>query len=470
MAHPLLSRLARPSLFLGPHPSLRAACVPPAAAPPPSSSSEAGPSAGEPSAPEQPLRTWASYAGAAGISRQAHDFAALLSPLPRVTWFGEQHHQPAVLSAQLQLLAALHDASAGRQVHLVLEPFALPDQALLDAFARRELPLGKLAGLYNEHSEEGFGLAHYAPLLVLARDLKVKVWAGFPPRSWARAVFKQERADAMRDLTAWDRARAEATSDAPDAEGGAPDPCRSGAAYTQLGLRSYLHTPPLGAAAHRLIYTLTTPHRTYLSSLFRPDAPPAFPPMVSRETAQAAVAHLKDTAAMAHWQAADRRWRAATPSSTEFAPHLVAPQVQEKGFGPAQAVKDTYFAHVIHSILVRHPDDIVLAVAGAGHVEYYAGAPERLRAMQRAQEGERSETEEMHQLLVVTKPQDSAVWGTDKSEPSKPAAAAMSGWEELALWERPCADAVVLYEWDDGDAASDSEPASTVQPAERISK
>jgi hypothetical protein len=116
----------------------------------------------------------------------------------RILFLGETHHEPDVLRFQL---AVLDLAAKHGPVHLVLEPFALPQQPLLDsffaspsspsqdAFAAEYEALGGL--------EEGFDAAvHYRALLAFLRDhhaggfgcaaLHHRAFAGFPARPEAR--------------------------------------------------------------------------------------------------------------------------------------------------------------------------------------------------------------------------------------------------------------------------------------------
>ena len=106
--------------------------------------------------------------------------------------FGEQHHQPRVIAAQLQLLHCLatkHDT----RVTLLMEHFNLQHAAALRAFA----DTGDAEALCAEYaqSSEGFRLtqAGYLPLLNLVRQLpnvRSEIVPGFPPREWARLVMR----------------------------------------------------------------------------------------------------------------------------------------------------------------------------------------------------------------------------------------------------------------------------------------
>ncbi|BFZ53471.1 hypothetical protein PYCC9005_000495 [Savitreella phatthalungensis] len=111
----------------------------------------------------------------------------------RLVTFGEQHHQPTVLKAQLQTLHAL--AQRHHHLVLVLEHFNVCQQPLLDAFGAGTLSGDDLVAAYAE-SREGFRLAHYMPLLSVCRELEVRVVGGFPDRRWASTVFRKSVGDA----------------------------------------------------------------------------------------------------------------------------------------------------------------------------------------------------------------------------------------------------------------------------------
>lgn len=129
-----------------------------------------------------------------------------------VFFMGEHHEQPRVLAAQLTILDELVKIgrTIGRPVVLVTEQFNILQQGMLsrfgavaernnaDASEEETSHVGDKEGaekLMEEHTgdelNEGFNLAHYMPLLLLARECRVKISGGFPPRSWARVVSKE---------------------------------------------------------------------------------------------------------------------------------------------------------------------------------------------------------------------------------------------------------------------------------------
>lgn len=113
---------------------------------------------------------------------------------PKLIIFGEQHHQPKVLAAQLQLIQTLATEPFNLKVTVIMEHFNVLQQTLLDDFAKT----GYEQALQEEYakSSEGFRItnAGYLPVLRLVRELEnvnSAVIAGFPPREWARVVMRQ---------------------------------------------------------------------------------------------------------------------------------------------------------------------------------------------------------------------------------------------------------------------------------------
>lgn len=110
----------------------------------------------------------------------------------KVVMFGEQHHQPRVLAAQLQLLHTLSTLPQQRKITVLMEHFSLLQQPILSAYAED----GDLEALVTEYEKgsEGFRIApSYWPILHMARESKAvqsEIRAGFPPREWARFVMR----------------------------------------------------------------------------------------------------------------------------------------------------------------------------------------------------------------------------------------------------------------------------------------
>ncbi|SPO39560.1 uncharacterized protein PSFLO_05041 [Pseudozyma flocculosa] len=435
-------------------------------------------------------------------------------PPPRLVFFGEQHHQPEVLRAQLQTLSALDDhcrhaslsSTPGKRgtlyrLHLVLEHFSVEDQPMLNSFYSGSLAPQGLIDAYSANSQEGFDLSHYMPLLLLARELRVPIWGGFPPRRWARDVFRQGVDAVKLNEQSW-LAGAAATSTEPmtaaTATATAPGTTTAKSAHLLPRLSNWSLVTQLHAA-----------HRAYLSSLMRPDLPPTFPALPAGSASQPLLSAM-----------------ASMSGSHIYPTWLLRPTASEtKGFAPAQALKDSYFAHVTAWILRGCPAtpeersrfveaeaggdekvvNVTLCIAGLGHVEYGMGAPERVIHLLRrsqspfaqqqrpgdaatsaddareasAEPYERDpDLEAIEPIIIASKPADSGIWlgfeapstppEVDGSSPATTVQEARplqrGRWEEDP-WQRKLADAVVLYEWRDEEVAPEAEAEVEVEAA-----
>lgn len=128
------------------------------------------------------------------LDKAGHGTLQDMHARPQLVIFGEQHHQPKVLAAQLKLIHKLVSEPFNFKVTVIMEHFNLQQQTLLDDFAKT----GDAETLRDEYakSSEGFRLNNsgYLPLLNLIRELdnvKSAVKAGFPPREWARTIMRQ---------------------------------------------------------------------------------------------------------------------------------------------------------------------------------------------------------------------------------------------------------------------------------------
>lgn len=106
-----------------------------------------------------------------------------------VVIFGERHHQPSVLKAQLACLAEF--ASVKKDVTLVLEMVNFEQQKFLDRFSSdQSYTPSDLQKDYDSTGKEAFNLEqHYGYLLLLARELGCKIRAGFLPKQHARLAM-----------------------------------------------------------------------------------------------------------------------------------------------------------------------------------------------------------------------------------------------------------------------------------------
>ncbi len=341
--------------------------------------------------------------------------ATSTSPPPRLVFFGEQHHQPQVMRAQLQTLHALHQqcqlasnkadsSSPIYRVHLVLEHFSVLDQEMLTSFSHGKLGPDELAETYQTKSEEAFHIGHYMPLLMLAKELKVPIWGGFPPRSWARQVFR-DGVDGVKD----DEQRRVESVDTGRASQEEPAPVQQ-AIHSKATLR-----PPL-FTAWSAVTKISAAHRSYLSGLMRPDLPPRFPQLPDAKSDPTTTDVLRQSPIYPTWL---------------LKPH----NIETKGFGPAQALKDSYLAHVTAWILRgAQPDNsdtsgeevhsrteaadigrpvvnVALVVCGLGHCEYGFGAPERVVQLLSRQDASSSDASStLLPYIIASKPLDSGIW------------------------------------------------------------
>ncbi|CBQ69947.1 conserved hypothetical protein [Sporisorium reilianum SRZ2] len=409
------------------------------------------------------------------------------SPPPRLVFFGEQHHQPLVMRAQLQTLHALHqqcqsasnpptarsESAPVYRLHLVLEHFSVLDQHMLNSFSHGRLDPDQLADEYRLHSQEAFQIGHYMPLLMLAKELHVPIWGGFPPRTWARQVFR----DGVDSVKVDEQRRADDVSE-------------------QTAPSATLPRSPL-FTSWSVVTKIGAAHRSYLSGLMRPDLPPRFPLLPSTSSASLGAREPKRDQG--------------TGALPMYPTWLLKPHnIETKGFGPAQALKDSYLAHVTAWILrganqddsgpadsgkqstepqkgadkddtSRRVINIALVVCGLGHCEYGFGAPERVVQLLSEQSAVADETATLLPYIIASKPLDSGIWlGYEHpSQPSAPSGldSAQQGSEQKQSesleptstgshaverwlndpWGRKMADAVLLYEWIDDESSQDAD-------------
>lgn len=438
------------------------------------------------------------------------------SPPPRLVFFGEQHHQPEVMRAQLQTLHSLHEQCVLAsnpsiesksppiyRVHLILEHFSVLDQPMLTSFSKDKLGPDELADAYRSQSEESFKIGHYMPLLMLAKELQVPIWGGFPPRDWARQVFRNG-VDSIKAQEAQRVNGREADETLPSVSASTSEDEQQTSKQRQtpeLVLTSPLFT------SWSAVTKIGAAHRSYLSGLFRPDLPPRFPELPS-EPAASGEPPIRSGAPLDTHSSVYPTWL--------LKPH----NIETKGFGPAQALKDSYLAHVTAWILrgarleasladkqqkqlTTSPDasapvdspvsqsreatatandsdrpiiNVALVVCGLGHAEYGFGAPERVVQLL-SQQGTSSDHDLATLLpyIIASKPLDSGIWlgyeyqsqdtepsdvATEASRPASEAkqvempspvnnsTAAVQRWLNDP-WGRRMADAVLLYDWID---------------------
>lgn len=121
--------------------------------------------------------------------------------------FGEQHHQPSILKAQLcvlermvtqtQLLSTDHSKGTF-SVTVVMEMFNLQQQPLLDAYQAGEISLTELSNQYK--GTEGFALEHYGYILEVSKNLGAKLVAGFVPKPFCRMIVSEGKTQALEKI------------------------------------------------------------------------------------------------------------------------------------------------------------------------------------------------------------------------------------------------------------------------------
>ncbi|PWN20551.1 SAICAR synthase-like protein [Microstroma glucosiphilum] len=448
---PLISQLLgklKPPLILTDTawiPKFRQTCFPPDLIPSPHQEQAAASSRSDTafaSASKAPQPTsWQDHLSSAPKESFTSSFANLLSSRPSLVFFGEQHHQPHVIRAQIQLLAALADQRdeldkdssqaphadkrTVHHLHLLMEHFSYADQPLLDRFHAGTLSISELCSAYRERSNEGFKIEMYAPLLLLARERGATIWGGFPPRTWAREMVKegvekvkgleqQRKSDTQADPTrrplVTARVGEEVTRDEKASAGTIGPPQPSPLPFLPAPGRLSLPT----FMSWDRVQQLSSSHRTFLSSLMRPDGPPRFPSTPSPGVPLGAISALR-----------------LYPTQ-----ELQGPKAESKGFSPAQALKDSYLAHAASSLveeghlLARTTSDsirdqsssaqaedaevehrnIVLVVAGLGHIEAGFGAPERLAQSVPGPDAPADKSGGQRPLIILSKPKDSSLW------------------------------------------------------------
>ncbi|KAF6767038.1 protein of unknown function DUF399 [Kalmanozyma brasiliensis GHG001] len=374
---------------------------------------------------------------------------------------------------------------------------------MLTSFSDNKLGPDELADAYRTQSEESFKIGHYMPLLMLAKELQVPIWGGFPPRDWARQVFRNG-VDSIKEQEAQrasGRETEKSSSSPPDLSSEDQQRTTKQRQTSDLILKSPLFT------SWSAVTKIGSAHRSYLSGLFRPDLPPRFPelppePATSGEAPARSTGH-SDT------------------HSPMYPTWLLKPHnIETKGFGPAQALKDSYLAHVTTWILrgaqseaslidrqevqltasldESTPNDstvsqaelpsttaddsdrpiinVALVVCGLGHAEYGFGAPERV--VQLLSEHNASSDQSLAALLpyiIASKPLDSGIWlgyeyqspdtkpqdvtaetshppsevtQAETLSPANNSTEAVQRWLNDP-WGRKMADAVLLYDWID---------------------
>lgn len=147
------------------------------------------------------------------------DVAALTSA--RLVIVGEIHSAPACIALQCRAVSSILDAMPsgdGSTLHIVLEHFNFEMQAALSAFETGSMSLAELESAAHD---EGHAISDYAALLGLARDSsRIRLHAGFIPRSFARQVMRESLGAALDSAKAAGYIRSDETCAASEAHYG----------------------------------------------------------------------------------------------------------------------------------------------------------------------------------------------------------------------------------------------------------
>jgi len=120
-----------------------------------------------------------------------------------IVLFGEQHHQPSILKAQLCVLERMvtqttEQSQGALTVTVVMEMFNLQQQPLLDAYQADQMSLAELKNKYN--GTEGFALEHYGYILEVSKFLGAKLVAGFVPKPFCQMIVQEGKSRALEKI------------------------------------------------------------------------------------------------------------------------------------------------------------------------------------------------------------------------------------------------------------------------------
>lgn len=116
------------------------------------------------------------------------DLSSVISDLDQaqVVYLGEIHEQPAVHSAQLQLIQALWQQDP--KLAIGMEMFQRPFQTVLDQYSRGDLSLADLREQTEYDQRWGYDWSLYAPILQFAQTHQIPVLALNTPQEITRQV------------------------------------------------------------------------------------------------------------------------------------------------------------------------------------------------------------------------------------------------------------------------------------------
>ena len=121
--------------------------------------------------------------------------------------FGEQHHQPSILKAQLCVLERMvteskllssQNPEGTSSVNVSREMFNNQQQPLFDAYHANQISLTEL--IRQHIGTEGFVIENYGSILEVAKKLGAKLVAGLVPKLFCKMIIKEELNKALEKI------------------------------------------------------------------------------------------------------------------------------------------------------------------------------------------------------------------------------------------------------------------------------
>lgn len=119
----------------------------------------------------------------------------------KVVFLGEIHSMPPIISFQREIQATMNEQSD--QLHVIMEHFSFDLQEILDQFLDGTIDFQGLVDKYHELGDEGHELEPYRELLEDAKDLGIRLHAGFLPRKYARMLLKDGEEATLAAASQW---------------------------------------------------------------------------------------------------------------------------------------------------------------------------------------------------------------------------------------------------------------------------
>ena len=121
----------------------------------------------------------------------------------RLVFLGEIHSQPSITAFQRAVQEEM--SRDAHQLHVVLEHFSFDMQSILDDYQQGNITFDQLVQQYRSIGTESHNLEPYRTLLEDAahHNHKIRLHAGFLPRTYARMLMKQGEAVALQASQKW---------------------------------------------------------------------------------------------------------------------------------------------------------------------------------------------------------------------------------------------------------------------------